>query len=120
MFGDFPPSSSETGVRFSAANFATARPVTGPPVNETLLTSGCPTRLSAVGRPGPQTTLKTPFGNPAASTSRANSSVDAEDCSDGFATIVFPVASAGPSFHVSRSNGEFHGMIAATTPSGSR
>jgi hypothetical protein len=35
------------------------------------------------------------------------------------ATSVQPAASAGASFHMSSSSGEFHGTIAATTPTGS-
>jgi len=34
-------------------------------------------------------------------------------------TIVHPAARAGASFQVSSSSGEFHGTIAATTPTGS-
>ena len=48
-----------------------------------------------------------------------NSSSDAEVNSDGLMTTVLPAASAGASFHAVSSSGEFHGMIAATTPSGS-
>ena len=39
--------------------------------------------------------------------------------SDGLMTTVLPAASAGASFHVVRSSGEFQGTIAAMTPSGS-
>ena len=56
---------------------------------------------------------------PASSTSFISSSVEAEGNSDGLMTIVQPAASAGAIFQVSRSNGEFHGVIAATTPTGS-
>ena len=66
------------------------------------------------------TTLKTPGGNPASSTSAANSSVEAGACSAGLTTIVQPAASAGATFQLISSTGEFHGVIAATTPSGSR
>ena len=48
-----------------------------------------------------------------------NSSADAEVYSDGLITTVLPAASAGASFHAVSSSGEFHGMMAATTPSGS-
>ena len=40
--------------------------------------------------------------------------------SDGLATTVLPASSAGASFHASRTTGKFHGVIAATTPSGLR
>ena len=39
---------------------------------------------------------------------------------DGFATTVLPASHAGASFHASRITGKFHGVIAATTPSGFR
>ena len=40
--------------------------------------------------------------------------------SDGLATTVFPAASAGAIFQVSRYSGRFHGEMQATTPSGRR
>ncbi len=66
------------------------------------------------------TTLKTPGGKPASSTSAANSSVEAGACSAGLTTIVQPAASAGAAFQDISRIGEFQGVIAATTPSGSR
>ena len=48
-----------------------------------------------------------------------NSSAETDENSDGFQTTVLPAASAGASFHVASRSGEFHGVIAATTPSGS-
>ena len=65
------------------------------------------------------TTLTTPAGIPAFSISSAHFSVEAGECSDGFTTIVQPAASAGATFQVISSSGEFHGVIAATTPTGS-
>ena len=61
----------------------------------------------------------TPGGKPAFSNRRPNSSAETEENSDGFQTTVLPAARAGASFHVASINGEFHGVIAATTPSGS-
>ena len=40
-------------------------------------------------------------------------------CSAGFMTMVLPVASAGASFQANMSSGKFHGIIWATTPTGS-
>src|SRR5688572_17760621 len=94
-------------------------PVASDPVNATLATSGCSTSGAPTSGPSPVTTLTTPGGKPACSTSFMNSSVDAEVYSDGWMTTVLPAASAGASFHASSSSGEFHGTIAATTPSGS-
>jgi len=39
--------------------------------------------------------------------------------SDGFKTMVQPVAKAGPSFHIEAAVGAFQGMMAPTTPTGS-
>ena len=58
-------------------------------------------------------------GKPACSTSFMNSSTLADVNSDGLITTVLPAASAGASFHAVSSSGEFHGTMAATTPSGS-
>jgi len=56
---------------------------------------------------------------PAFSNRWPNSKADTDENSDGFHTTVLPAASAGASFHVASINGEFHGVIAATTPNGS-
>ena len=76
-------------------------------------------RRARLPAPKPVTTLTTPGGKPACSTSFMNSSSEAEVNSDGLITTVLPAASAGASFHAVSSSGEFHGTIAATTPSGS-
>src|SRR5574342_467552 len=94
-------------------------PVASDPVNAILATSGCSTSGAPTSAPKPVTTLTTPGGNPASSTSLTNSSTDADVNSDGLITTVLPAASAGASFHAVNSSGEFHGTIAATTPSGS-
>ena len=39
--------------------------------------------------------------------------------SEGLMMTVLPAAKAGASFHAVNSKGEFHGMMATTTPSGS-
>src|SRR5215467_8745081 len=61
----------------------------------------------------------TPGGKPARSNKSPNTSAETDENSDGFQTTVLPAASAGASFHAASSNGEFHGVIAATTPTGS-
>ena len=65
-------------------------------------------------------TLKTPSGIPASVTSFASSSAVTGVWSLGLVTIVHPAASAGASFQLKSSSGEFHGTMAATTPTGSR
>jgi hypothetical protein len=49
-----------------------------------------------------------------------NSSKEADVYSDGLITTVQPAANAGASFHVVSISGEFHGVINAQTPTGSR
>ena len=63
--------------------------------------------------------LTTPGGKPACSNSSAKAKAETEENSEGFQTTVLPAASAGASFQAASSSGEFHGVIAATTPSGS-
>ncbi|SKX88089.1 Uncharacterised protein [Mycobacteroides abscessus subsp. abscessus] len=64
------------------------------------------------------TTLTTPAGRPASSSSATNSSVEALVCSEGLMTTVQPAARAAASFQVSSSSGEFHGVMMPTTPTG--
>ena len=45
---------------------------------------------------------------------------DAEVSSDGLITTVQPAASAGASFQPASIRGEFHGVMNAQTPTGSR
>ena len=65
------------------------------PVKATLATSGCSTSGAPTSAPKPVTTLTTPGGKPAASTSFMNSRAEADVNSDGLITIVLPAASAG-------------------------
>ena len=60
----------------------------------------------------------TPGGN-RSSVISAKSNADSEVASAGFRITALPVASAGPSFQAHSEIGEFHGRIAATTPTGS-
>src|SRR5262249_48447430 len=98
---------------------ATARPVAVPPVRAILPTSGWLTSASPVAR-RPGTTFRAPSGNPTSAASRATSIIDADVTSDGFTTTVLPAASAGPAAIIVRNTGEFHGVITAITPIGSR
>ena len=118
--GDLPPSSRVTRLRLSAAACATARPVAVEPVNATLSTPLCEASAAPSSRLDPATTLNTPSGKPASCSTWANASVDAGECSDGLTTNVQPAASPGASLKVISSSGEFHGVIAPTTPTGSR
>ena len=94
--------------------------VSGPPVNDTRATSGCEVKVVPHGSPWPVTMFITPGGIPASSNSLANSSMAADACSDAFITMVLPAASAGPILTALKNSCEFHGTMAAITPSGSR
>ncbi len=118
MFGLLPPSSSVTGMMFSDAYCMISRPVVVSPVNATLATllleaSGLP-----ASTPKPLTMLSTPGGS-RSPISSISTWIDAGVCSAGFSTTALPAASAGASFQVAIRIGKFHGMICATTPSGS-
>jgi hypothetical protein len=89
-------------------------------VNATLSTPLCPARAAPSSRLDPATTLNTPSGKPASCRTCANASVEAGEYSDGLTTNVQPAASPGASLNVISSSGEFHGVIAPTTPTGSR
>ena len=96
-----------------------SRPTSVDPVKATLSTSGLVVMTSPMRPPGPVMMLTTPSGNPHSSTMRASSMADSGVSVAGLSTIVFPVASAGPSFHTAIISGKFHGMIDAHTPIGS-
>lgn len=63
--------------------------------------------------------LTTPGGKPASLMSSAILSADKGVYSAGFKTTVHPAASAGASFQLIIKAGKFHGIMAATTPTGS-
>ncbi len=90
-----------------------------PPVKATLATRGWVTSASPISPPKPVTMFTTPGGKPAFSNSSPKAKAETEENSEGFQTIVLPAARAGASFHVASISGEFHGVMAATTPSGS-
>ena len=116
---DLPPSSSVRRLKVSAAVLAMVRPDASPPVKAILSTPGCEVSAAPTSAPKPVTTFTTPGGMPASCTSFINSSVDAEVNSDGLMTMVQPAAKAGAIFQASKSKGEFQGVMAATTPTGS-
>ena len=120
MFGDLPPSSNVTSLSVLAACAAICRPVCVDPVKAILSTSACSTSAAPARCPNPGSTLTTPAGRSRSSISEANTSAETGVSSAGFSTIAFPPASAGQSFQASMTSGEFHGMIAPTTPTGSR
>ena len=61
-----------------------------------------------------------PGGNPTSVASSAIRSTLSGVCGSGLRTTAQPAASAGASDMIAMKVGEFHGVITATTPSGSR
>src|SRR3954462_463558 len=70
--------------------------------------------------PLPGITLRTPAGSPASFAYSANFKSDSDVFDAGLMTTVLPQARAGAIFHVESISGKFHGVIAPTTPTGSR
>ena len=77
------------------ASTATRSPVSTEPVSATSLTSLCLERAPPTSSPPPVTTLSAPSGSPASFASSANFSRVRGVNDAGFATTVFPAASAG-------------------------
>jgi hypothetical protein len=119
IIGDLPPSSSVTGMSFSAAARATIFPVSTLPVKVTFRTVGCATSGAPHSGPKPETMLKTPGGSTRFRISQMRSTASGAS-SALFTTTALPATSAGATFSAISSIGTFHGMMAPTTPSGSR
>ena len=113
-----PPSSSETGARWVAAEAMIALPVTEEPVKVTRSTRSSAVSEEPAGAPCPLSTLSTPGGKPASTARRPRSVTDAGVSSLGLMMQVLPHAIAGAIFQVAIISGKFHGLIAATTPAG--
>src|SRR5205823_3505255 len=117
-----PPSSSDTFFSVSAEARARCLPTGVEPVNVILRTRKSSSHASTTDGAWPRdagTMLTQPGGIPASSASFATANADSGVSSAGFATTVQPAASAGAIFRVSIVIGKFHGVIAATTPTGS-
>ena len=95
------------------------RAATPPPVKLIFAIPGCETSAAPTSGPKPVTTFSAPGGRTSPS-SVATSTTLGEANSDGLSTSVFPAASAGAIFCALVISGEFHGMMAAITPNGSR
>ena len=119
MVGLFPPSSSEVCASRSPATWATCRPTSVEPVKETLSTPGWVSRASPTTPPLPVTTLSTPGGRNGAAICAIRRTVSGASAA-GLRMTVLPAAKAAGTFIPAIINGEFHGRMAATTPSGSR
>ena len=88
-------------------------------MKESLRTRGSPRTASASGAGSSvQTTLTTPSGTPASSSSRAIASAVSGVSSAGLSTTVQPAASAGPILRVAIAAGKFQGVISSAIPIG--
>ena len=120
MFADLPPHSSVHFLSVAEARAMISFPTAVEPVNETMSTSGWSTSAWPASGPKPGTMFTTPGGKPASWNIDASSIAVEGVSSEGFRTTVLPAASAGPSFQIAIFRGKFQGVIAATTPTGSR
>src|SRR5581483_8644361 len=104
----------------SAQSERSRRPTMFEPVKVRAVIPGLASNASPMTSDDPVTTLSTPAGNPAsASTCARRIAVSGAICA-GFQITVFPNASAGAIFHAGIAAGKFHGVITATTPTGTR
>ena len=118
--GDLPPSSTDERFSVGAPAAITSPPVVVSPVKLIRSTPGCAESGAPAVSPKPCTTLNTPWGSSASSSTSASTVEESGDHSAGLSTIVFPAASAGAIRHVESISGAFHGMISPATPTGLR
>ena len=120
MFGDLPPSSSDTRLRFPAEACRISLPTSVEPVKATLSMSRMfGDRASGAGAEAGDD-IDDAVGQTGFQDQLAEPSAVSGVCSAGFRITVLPHASAGASFQAAISSGKFHGMIWPQTPMGSR
>src|SRR5512143_1698057 len=105
---------------FSPALRMICSPTGGDPVKEIFAIRGSTVSHSPTVPPDPTTTLKTQAGTPASSRISASAIAVSGVVDAGFRTSVFPTASAGPTLWATRFSGKLNGVIAETTPRGTR
>ena len=120
MLADLPPSSCATRFTVRAADCATRMPARVEPVNDIMSMSGWADIASPTVGPSPCTMLYTPFGTPAACITSDQITALSGAISDGFSTMVQPVATAGATLQTIWLMGQFQGVIMPMTPTGSR
>ena len=94
------------------------RPTSVEPVKVSARTIGFEVISAPMSRDEPVSTEKTPGGMPARPASSASARAESGVSVAGLQTKAQPAASAGPAFRVIIALGKFHGVIAATTPTG--
>ena len=119
MFGLLPPSSWATRLTVGAAALATSMPARVEPVKDTMAMPGWLEIAAPTSGPVPLTRLNTPFGTPAACITSAQMMAENGASSDGFSTMVQPVARAGTTLQAIWLIGQFQGVIRPQTPIGS-
>ena len=118
---DLPPSSRKVFFSVSAPQAMIRLPTAVDPVNVTMSTRGSVVSTSPTRWSDGVTMFTTPAGMSVSSTISFPSIVPIQGVSGaGLSTTVLPAASAGPSLAMFRYSGKFHGVMAATTPIGSR
>src|SRR5204863_8216994 len=90
------------------------------PVHPASSPRGTFARAAPTAETGPARTHSAAGDSPASTRISARWSTDRGVYEAGFTTIVFPQARAGAIFHVAITNGKFHGVMSAHTPTGSR
>ena len=99
---------------------ATDGPTSCDPVKLTASTSGDAASAAPSSSPGPSPDSARPAAVRRAGRCPRASTATPGTSSAGLKTTQLPNASAGAIFHAGIASGKFHGVIAATTPSGSR
>ena len=114
-----PPSSNWTRFTVAEADAMIRRPVAVEPVKVTMSTIGFEVSSSPTS-PCPVMTLSTPGGIPASAATSAIIMASSGVQGWGLRTTVQPAASAGATFTTFSMKGKLNGVMAATTPIGSR
>ena len=102
-----------------AASVARCLPTGIEPVNEILRTASLAIRCSEIVAGTPKTRLSTPAGRPASAKQRTISTQAPGVSSEALRISEQPAASAPPILRAGVSAGKFHGVNAATMPTGS-
>ncbi len=112
------PSSIVTFLRPAARTMPS--PTDGDPVKDTFDTRRSVTSQSPTVDPGPTSSSSTPSGRPASRRTSHSSTAVRGVVDAGFSTTEFPAARAGPTLWATRFKGKLKGVMAATTPTGTR
>ena len=116
--GEVEPSSSFT---FFRGAFATMPQPTGAlPVNVTRRGISCTTSASPTSPPDPVTTVTQSSGMPASTRIATSAFAESGVADAGLSTTGQPAAIAGASLWATRFSGKLNGLMAATTPIGTR